>query len=980
MKVSPSEPFQLIYTLFEHEYLGYLFESFVIQKDHEGRLTLSHQNISSKNASEFDAGLDEDDYELIKLMDSMQQDVVARKFNKKKNKPNEFFLEVFDSSGKHETLQNELKRYIEIRRSKILPLLLKGKLLFEMGIDGEPTWKEIEVLQEPATVLFHFRRNEENTHYFPTIKYEGEKVEYQYKDAYILCNEPAFMVLENKLYHFAKNVDGNKIKPFLNKKFIAIPKKIEDSYYRKFVSQLVEGFDVYAKGFDIKTEAYDVKPVLSFSKLASAQHSLSLFDDNNNGKNPNSDEGKILFELSFLYGSHSYTADKTNAVSVHVEKEDDNYTFHRVKRDLELEKKIIGFLDTAELPLKHARTTLDTSDAFSWIRQNEKFLEDSGIILHQNGSDGKRYFLGASSISIEIKENIDWFDIHAVIKFGEFEIPFKVIRNYVLKKQQEIELPNGQIAVIPQEWFQEYSELFAFSEDMSSQQGMALKKHHISLVNELKTSEYATVQFNHKLEKLSASFEEIEECPIPKGFKGSLRPYQKAGYNWMNFLRTYKFGGCLADDMGLGKTVQTLALLQNVKDTNEGSISLLVMPTSLIYNWEKEAEKFTPKLKILNYTGVRRNKDVSVFPHYDLVITSYGIVRQDIELLQEFYFNYIILDESQVIKNPDSNIARAVKELKSSYKLILTGTPIENTTMDLWSQMEFLNPGLLGTKAFFKNNFQLPIEKRQDEVQSKKLYTIIKPFLLRRNKSQVATDLPEKIESVRYCTMTEEQESAYEEVKSGYRNEIMNHIDSSGLGKSQFLLLQGLTKLRQIANHPAMVDAEYKAESGKLEEISHMLTSAMNKNHKILVFSQFVKHLTIISDYLNEKQIEYCYLDGSTKDREAQVNKFQNDDSIKVFLISLKAGGLGLNLTKAEYVFLLDPWWNPAIEAQAIDRAHRIGQKNTVFTYRFITKNTVEEKIMLLQQNKRKLASDLITTEEGFVKNLSKEDIVKILE
>ena len=300
--------------------------------------------------------------------------------------------------------------------------------------------------------------------------------------------------------------------------------------------------------------------------------------------------------------------------------------------------------------------------------------------------------------------------------------------------------------------------------------------------------------------------------------------------------------------------------------------------------------------------------------------------------------------------------------------------------MDLWSQMEFLNPGLLGGKTFFKNNFQLPIEKKQDEQQNKKLYTIIKPFLLRRHKSQVATDLPEKIESVRYCSMTEEQESAYEEVKSGYRNEIMNQIEEGGLGKSQFLLLQGLTKLRQIANHPKMIDESYKGESGKLKEISYMLENAINKNHKILVFSQFVKHLSIITSYLKEKNIDYCYLDGSTKDREAQVNRFQNEESVKVFLISLKAGGLGLNLTKAEYVFLLDPWWNPAIEAQAIDRAHRIGQKNTVFTYRFITKNSVEEKIMLLQQNKRKLASDLITTEESFVKNLSKADIVSILD
>ena len=300
--------------------------------------------------------------------------------------------------------------------------------------------------------------------------------------------------------------------------------------------------------------------------------------------------------------------------------------------------------------------------------------------------------------------------------------------------------------------------------------------------------------------------------------------------------------------------------------------------------------------------------------------------------------------------------------------------------MDLWSQMSFLNPGLLGGKSFFRSKFQVPIEKKSDESKTRKLFGIIKPFILRRNKSQVATDLPAKIESVRYCTMSPEQEEAYEKVKSQFRNEIMDKIETGGMGKSQFMILQGLTKLRQIANHPYMADPEYDGDSGKLEDISYMLENALDKNHKVLVFSQYVKHLKIVVKYLEDQNIPFAYLDGSTKDRQKEVERFQNDPDLKVFLISLKAGGLGLNLTQAEYVFLLDPWWNPAIEAQAIDRAHRIGQKNTVFTYRFITKNSVEEKILVLQENKKKLAQELITTEESFVKSLSKEDIASILE
>jgi SNF2 family DNA or RNA helicase len=404
------------------------------------------------------------------------------------------------------------------------------------------------------------------------------------------------------------------------------------------------------------------------------------------------------------------------------------------------------------------------------------------------------------------------------------------------------------------------------------------------------------------------------------------------------------------------------------------------MPTSLLYNWEVEAKKFTPSLKIFNYTGTNREKNVEQFQGYDLVLTSYGTTRIDIDHLKNYYFNYIILDESQAIKNPDSNIAKAVRELKCKNRLILSGTPIENSTLDLWSQMAFVNPGLLGTQGFFKNEFLNPIEKKQDEVKTKRLYSIIKPFILRRHKSQVATELPEKIENVTYCKMTPAQEQEYEKVKSNYRNLILESIEEKGMNSSQLLLLQGLTKLRQIANHPKMVDGEYGGDSGKLEDVIHMLQNALGNNHKILIFSQFVKHLSIFRDYLDNQKMNYAYLDGTTKDRQGQVDLFQNNEDVKIFLISLKAGGVGLNLTAADFVFILDPWWNPAIEAQAVDRAYRIGQKNTVFTYKFITTNTVEEKILNLQKNKQKLASDLITTEESFVKNLSRDDIQSIFE
>jgi SNF2 family DNA or RNA helicase len=428
----------------------------------------------------------------------------------------------------------------------------------------------------------------------------------------------------------------------------------------------------------------------------------------------------------------------------------------------------------------------------------------------------------------------------------------------------------------------------------------------------------------------------------------------------------------------LGKTVQTLTMLQAEKDAGAGT-SLLIMPTSLIYNWEMEANKFTPELRILNYTGTLRNKDIKRFENYDLVLTSYGITRLDVELLQQFYFNYVILDESQVIKNPTSNIAKAVRELKSRHKLVLTGTPIENTTMDLWSQMSFINPGILGTQTYFRNEFQYPIEKKNDEGRSKKLHAVIKPFILRRHKSQVATELPEKVENIQYCSMSTDQEKRYEEVKTHYREKIFKLIDQEGLGNSRFMILEGLTKLRQIANHPRMVEQGYTGDSGKLEDVTYMLENAVAEGHKVLIFSQFVKHLELVRQYLKTHKIDFAYLDGSSTDRKEQVERFNREPNLKVFLISIKAGGLGLNLTEADYVFILDPWWNPAVEAQAVDRAHRIGQKKKVFTYKFITRNSVEEKILTLQKRKLKLTTELITTEESFMKQLTRDDINQIL-
>ncbi len=981
MNVSTYQPFQIVYSIYQHEYLGYLFESFVVQLNDKGTLTLKNQNISSKNAEEFAAGLDDTDFRLIGLMDSIQQEVIFRKFNNRKITITDFFLKIYDPKKGDREIQQAIENYLDAQKAKILAIF-GGKMLFIMGNDGHPTWRRVQTLPDKATVLFHFRRNETETVYFPTIKYAGEKVNFQFQNAFVLCDEPAWLVLHDKLYSFAKEIDGKKLRPFLNRSNILVPRGVEETYYHKFVAPLIASFDVYAQGFEIKSEVFQPVPILTLTEYQAAkQTALPIFG---NGAMAVADEdepdSQWIFDLSFRYGSSTLKpGENSPSVTVSLKKTADSYIFHRIRRQPPAEAEKLDLLKKTGLEIKNGRVVLSKREAFTWLHQHGEATRGIGFEIGQHVTNGKKYFFGTSTISVQINENRDWFDVYATVRFGEYEIPFIKLRSLILHKKREFTLPNGEVAVIPEAWLTQYSELIAFSENHDGGGEVSIRKHHLALVEELNRDNLAQVSISDKLEKLR-DFEHLEDIPLPEGFAGELRPYQKAGYNWMHFLKKYGFGGCLADDMGLGKTSQALAMLQAQKEMNPAHPSLVIVPTSLVYNWELEARKFTPDLKVFAYTGTQRDKDTGQFAGYDIIVTSYGIVRIDIELLKAYLFNYVILDESQAIKNPGSNVAKAVKQLHCKHRLVLTGTPIENTTLDLWSQMSFVNPGLLGSETFFRNEFMAPIEKRNDARKLQRLHTIIRPFVLRRHKSQVATELPAKIEHLQYCRMTPEQETVYEETKSFFRNRILENMDEKAVAQSQLLLLQGLTKLRQIANHPKMTDPDYAGGSGKLTDVLHRLETAMSEGHKILVFSQFVKHLSILRHHLDKMDVMYAYLDGQTKDRRGQVELFQENDDIQLFLISLKAGGLGLNLTAADYVFILDPWWNPAIEAQAIDRAHRIGQQQTVFTYKFITKNTVEEKIVALQKHKLRLAGDLITTEETFVKSLSKADILTLLE
>jgi SNF2 family DNA or RNA helicase len=584
----------------------------------------------------------------------------------------------------------------------------------------------------------------------------------------------------------------------------------------------------------------------------------------------------------------------------------------------------------------------------------------------------------------------DWFDLKATMKIGRFEIPFIRLRRNILDSIREFELPDGSIAILPEAWFTKYKNIFEFGR--SENDSLLIHKQHFSLLPE--TFDDTDCDGCNKLDKLLIP-DNIPSLSPPEGLNGEMRQYQLEGMNWMHWLQSSHLGGCLADDMGLGKTIQTLALLLHNKEKYYGEqpaaprvnqtlfenpvqklTSLIVVPASLIHNWDNEIKRFAPELKVYAYKGNQRRKSTSYFHYFDIILSSYHTVRQDIDILSLFKFHYIILDESQVIKNPASMVFKTVIRLKSDYRLVLTGTPVENSLTDLWTQLNFVNPGLLGNLNFFRREYAKPIEKKKDDDKELKLRKIIKPFILRRTKEMVANDLPPVTEQTKFCDMTEEQGELYEKEKSAVRNSILKNIETSGIEKSGIVVLQGLMKLRQISNHPVMAYEDYSSGSGKFEAVLEDMESVISEGHKILVFSSFVKHLDLYASMLNKKRIRFSLLTGASINREKIVNGFQRDPGNKIFLISLKAGGVGLNLTAADYVFILDPWWNPAAEIQALNRAHRIGQDKSVFVYRYISSGTIEEKIVRLQEKKSRLADTFVQSNNP----LKDIDINQILE
>ncbi len=968
----------------KHRILGYIpFAYWIVRKNKNFYTSINFiTSIDVQNHPEKFTSVQK---QLIHTIELFSDKKLIRLFSKKKITAREFYDKL-----DQEKIENNIRPFIEKKIAICVNLLVSSdiRIFHKTQSDNIYDDDEIKICQNTARTIFNFKRTSAGSQYFLSIKQDEKIMTLTHTAGIVLTNEPCNLILNGKLHRF-DDIDGKKLNPFFRKEFIEIPKRSELKYFESFILKSVQKYEVQNEGFRIDLLKPKKQAILSLEKDWNSEYS---------------------FILKFQYNSKTIAWNDKTKIYVSFKEEKGEYVFEKLIREQEWEQKYKDTLISSGLkvfsqgyfkfPTKSKNPETQHYELINWLNDNQQSLVESGFLIEQDFYQ-KKYFTEQIRLDLTVKNKNDWFDIYGVVFFGDIQVPFIHLRKHIISHNREFKLPNGEIAIIPEEWFAEYHDILKFgNENMESIQ---LSKHHFQLLEN--KVDRIDRKYLESLEQLRTK--ESSEIAQPENLQATLRTYQKQGFSWMTQLQENNFGACLADDMGLGKTLQTLSLLLDAKNkqknkTTENSTittqlslfesetkpkvikkqlpSLIVMPTSLIHNWQREIEKFTPQLRYLLYVKNERNKTLD-FENYDIVLTSYGILRNDVEILNKKEYFYLILDESQYIKNPLSKTYKAATGLDAQHYVALTGTPIENSLTDLWAQMNFINHGLLGSLQFFKNEFIARIEKNANEDEriewQQKLQMLIHPFILRRMKKEVAVDLPALSEQTIFCEMGMEQAAFYDEEKSKIRNALLENLEEKEKGKSSFIILRGLNRLRQIANHPKMLGEEI--DSGKFDQIIQHIQNLVANKHKVLIFSSYVKHLNLFATYFESEEWKYSILTGKSSNREAIIDDFQSDKNNHLFLISLKAGGVGLNLTSADYVLIIDPWWNPAAENQAISRAHRIGQNKKVMVYRYISKQTIEEKIKKLQAQKTDLASVFVENSNPF-KKLSIDQIKNLFE
>lgn len=928
--------------------------------------------------------------DLWPLLDKLQQlsslldtDALVRRFSKKATTAAQFF-----SVENKKQIDQVVMPFVWKQTNAIYLLCLQHQLPVFDALSWPHLYPQqlLHLAKTEAQIRLLFHKEADSTSYALQAWLDDQRILLKHQSTSVLSVSPCLIRNNGQLIRFDETVTGLMLKPFLNKDEIVIPARIERDYYEKFIRKMAGRSNIEAVGFSITDVETEPHAFLRSEK---------------------SWDGRYGLILEFGYGEKSFLFDHPQLVATSLKMTDSGVEFRRVKRNSDWEKSMAAIL--FQLGFAHQASFFflqDHDKQFAFINRlmvMAPTLEAAGFLLIQPHEEA--FLLHQPELKVDLKRSIDWFDLHITIHAGKHSFPFLLLRNHLLSGERVFLLPGGERFLIPEMWFEQYGPLLIHGN--IHKDVLQLKHFHSVLLTE--------AGFTGASEEQAEQTNDLGQFAVPPLNRANLRPYQIYGFHWLTSTLSAQQGALLADDMGLGKTIQVIALivamLQKSPSANSGHKQkngvrasapdlfsaleappvlpelslkatnpvLIVMPTSLLHNWKNELDRFAPQLHVVVFAGNGRKLNEAVFRAADVILTTYGIMRNDIALLSQFPFSLAVLDESQAIKNPSSKTAYAAFELKAKYRVALTGTPVENHLSDLWSQMHFLNPGLLGELSMFNRYYAVPISRNPEVSQRLTLLRMIGPFILRRTKAQVMKDLPPVSETIIFCEMTDAQRFLYEQEKSRMRLQLMDDQQlSQGISTTGMLYLTALLRMRQLANHPAILFPDGDHGSGKFDELMQHLETVLDEDHKVLIFSSFVSQLQLLADKLGHSGIDFLMLTGQTEKRGAVISNFKSGNT-KVFLISLKAGGVGLNLAEADYVFILDPWWNPAAEAQAIGRSHRIGQKNSVFVYRFITRDSIEEKMMKLQQEKQQLAENTIL-EDSFFAALTQDEMLALIQ
>lgn len=906
---------------------------YVVEATEDGSLRLNCQRLLAENAAQFEAKLKTEFIALLPTLSELAPAKVASMAKAGTASAKLAFAIAY--------VEKRLRFVLEHARKHDLPLYLPAR-------DGYPAGQRLSFAETPLDLRLSLQKNEQGLVYALQLLEAGKPFDLIAEPVELLTEEPVWLLKDSRLFILDKDFPGKKLRPFLSKESLQIPKAQEAAFMDKFGAALLENYAVELDGFDVK----DLKTPPVFQLTIQKQ-----------------ENGFSTVSARASYGDYALSLNPESTVKIQSGK---GNAVVRIFREQPKEAEFTAVLrQVATVLAEQGVYTAPELEISRALARNKNELSRLEVEVLAETENGGVLAVAEPQLNWRVSELKDGYLLEGEVLVGQQSYSLSDLRAWLKAPEAVVQLSPDTAAAIPPEWREKALPLLEAAQPLLT--GWKLDRFHAPLLQdvfELGAAGDAAAPVD---------FSEAEETPLPAGLNAELRDYQKHGYDWLMFLQRYKLGGILADEMGLGKTIQTIAALLKGKEDGARAPSLVVAPSSLTFNWAEEINRFAPSLKTLQYVGQRRKKYAQRLMDYDVVLTTYGVARQDAGLLAGFAFHYIVLDESHYIKNRNAKTTRAIFQLQSDFRLSLSGAPVENGAQDVWTQMRFLNPGLLGSYAFFEKFYEKPIAQQGNEARKEKLAKLTRPLVLRRTKEMVASELPPSTEQVIYCEMTAAQKKRYKYALKDCRASLFEEAEAQATeGGGRLQIFAWLQQLRQIAIDPRLVKPE-DAPSGKYAALLERLETVLAEGGKVLVFSQFVKFLTLLRRDLEKRGLPHCYLDGATTDRKGEVRRFQNDPARQVFLISLKAGGAGLNLTAAQYVFVADPWWNPQAEKQAVGRAHRIGQERPVFTTKFITRGSIEEKILRLQEEKLRLAGDLLPDEKDFFKSISKEDLAHLL-